>query len=114
MTWFTQICLPLAAAIISFGIGLGVTVERVRTTAHTPALLLAALVSQVVVLPLVAVAASVLTGATASLTLGMLVLAAAPSNVSAPLLTRLARGDVAFSLAFTVLSCLLSGLTIPL
>src|SRR5947207_15478431 len=113
MNWVTQLCLPLVAMIVTFGVGLGVAVDQLAATVRRPRSLLLGLLLSLTVLPALGYLAVITTGGNASILLGIVILAASPSNVACPLLTRLARGDVALSLTLTSVTCVLTALVMP-
>jgi BASS family bile acid:Na+ symporter len=114
MDWITQVCLPLAAILVTFGVGLGVTIGQIRSTFRRPRPLVLGVALHSIALPALAYLAASTTGGDESTVLGLMILAASPSNVASPLLTRLARGDVALSLTLTALTCVLAALVMPL
>jgi bile acid:Na+ symporter, BASS family len=75
---------------------------------------LAGLLTQLVMLPLLAAAVVYAAHGSPTLMLGLVIVAACPGNVSSPLLTKLAHGDVALSLTLVGASSLLSAASIPL
>lgn len=106
--------LPIALAILMFGLGLSLTVEDFRRTARQPLAVGVALVVQVVLLPAVCLGLVLVLGLDPVLGLGMVLLAASPGGTSANLLSHLFRGDVALNITLTAINSVLAVLTLPL
>ena len=108
------IALPLALAFIMFALGVSLTPADFRFALRRPHPLLAGLLSQVVLLPLVAALLIRTFTLPLELAVGVLVLACCPGGVTSNVMTRLARGDVALSISFTALASLITTITLPL
>ncbi len=106
--------LPLALALIMFSLGLGLELRRFTEVLLRPGILLAGLVAQVIVLPLVALAVGTLLPLEPMQAAGLMILAACPGGATAGLLTRLAGGETALSITLSVLTGALAFLTVPL
>ncbi|TXS49094.1 bile acid:sodium symporter family protein [Streptomyces sp. t39] len=106
--------LPIALAIIMFGLGLSLTADDFRRVTRTPKAVLVALVLQVLVLPLVAFGLVSLFGLDPLLAVGVMLLAASPGGTTANLFSHLFRGDVALNITLTAVNSVLAALTIPL
>jgi BASS family bile acid:Na+ symporter len=110
----TTIGLPLALAIIMFGLGLDLTVADFQRVGRAPRAVAVALACQVVVLPLVCFGLVVLFDLPALLGIGMLLLAASPGGTTANLFSHLFRGDVALNITLTAINTVIAVVTLPL
>lgn len=106
--------LPIALAVIMFGLGLDLTVADFRRVARTPKAVTVALVCQVVLLPLVCFGLVVLFDLPALLGIGMMLLAASPGGTTANLFSHLFRGDVALNITLTAINTVIAVVTLPL
>ncbi len=106
--------LPIALAIVMFGLGLSLTVADFARVAREPRAVAAALGTQLVVLPLVCFGLVVLTGLDPVLAVGMMLLAASPGGTTANLFSHLFRGDVALNITLTAVNSVLAVVTLPL
>src|SRR5688572_959308 len=110
----TTVGLPIALAIIMFGLGLGLTVEDFRRIAQHPKAAVVALACQLVLLPLVCFGLVVLFDLPPLLGIGMMLLAASPGGTTANLFSHLFRGDVALNISLTAVNTLIAIGTLPL
>ena len=110
----TTVGLPVALAIIMFGLGLDLTVADFRRVARAPKAVAVALACQVVLLPLVCFGLVVLFDLPALLGIGMLLLAASPGGTTANLFSHLFRGDVALNITLTAINTVIAVVTLPL
>jgi len=106
--------LPIALAVIMFGLGLDLTPNDFRRVVRHPRAVAVALVCQVLVLPLIAFALVSVWGLEPLLAVGFMVLAASPGGTTANLFSHLFRGDVALNITLTALNSVLAILTLPL
>jgi BASS family bile acid:Na+ symporter len=98
--------------MLSLGLGLGPADFR-RVVAQ-PRDFLVGIVSQVVVLPLVALGIVLVWAPTPALAVGLMIIAAAPGGVTSNLLTRYAGGDTALSVTLTAVTSLAAIVTVPI
>jgi BASS family bile acid:Na+ symporter len=110
----TSVGLPVALAIIMFGLGLTLTTEDFRRTARQPRAVGAALAAQVLLLPAVCLGLVLAVGMDPVLAVGMMLLAASPGGTTANLFSHLFRGDVALNITLTAINSVLAVLTLPL
>ncbi|QPN65733.1 bile acid:sodium symporter family protein [Synechococcus sp. CBW1006] len=108
------VALPLALAFIMFTLGMSLTPADFGFSLRRPHPLLAGVLCQVVLLPLVAFLLIRLFSLPGELGVGVLVLACCPGGITSNVMTRLARGDVALSISFTALASLITTITLPL
>lgn len=114
MGFMAEVVLPLALAFIMFALGLGLTGDDFARVARRPKDFAAGLLSQIVLLPLVAFAIVSVWPVAPAIALGVMIVAVAPGGVTSNLLTAFARGDVALSISLTAVVSLFSVVTIPL
>ncbi len=105
---------PICLAIIMFGLGLGLTVQDFLRVIKNPKDFLIGFLSQVILLPIVAIILISLFSLPIEIAMGVMVIAAAPGGVTSNILTKFADGDVALSVTLTAVVSLLSILTVPL
>ncbi|MGY0071602.1 bile acid:sodium symporter family protein [Streptomyces sp. QTS137] len=106
--------LPIALAVIMFGLGLSLTTADFERVARSPKAVLFALTLQIVVLPLLAFGLVKVFGVDPLLAVGVMLLAASPGGTTANLFSHLFRGDVAFNVTLTAINSVLAAVTIPL
>jgi BASS family bile acid:Na+ symporter len=106
--------LPIALAIIMFGLGLSLTTGDFRRVAKSPRAVVVALVLQILVLPLVAFGLVKAFDVDPLLAVGVMLLAASPGGTTANLFSHLFRGDVALNVTLTAINSVLAAVTIPL
>ncbi|TGN66500.1 bile acid:sodium symporter family protein [Nocardioides eburneiflavus] len=110
----TTVGLPLALAIIMFGLGLDLTVGDFKRVGRAPRTVAVALGCQVVLLPAICFGLVVLFDLPALLGIGMLLLAASPGGTTANLFSHLFRGDVALNITLTAINTVIAVVTLPL
>ena len=110
----TQILLPLALFSLMFGLGLSLRAIDFQRLLRRPALLLAGLVGQLILLPLLVFGLLQWAALPGGLALGLMIVALAPGGATSNLLSHLCRADLALSVSLTALSSLVVPLTLPL
>ena len=105
---------PICLAIIMFGLGLGLTAEDFLRVVKNPKDFLIGFLSQVILLPIVAIILISLISLPVEIAMGVMVIAAAPGGVTSNILTKFADGDVALSVTLTAVVSLLSIIIVPL
>ena len=110
----TTVGLPLALAIIMFGLGLDLTVGDFKRVGRAPKAVAVALACQIVLLPTICFGLVVLLDLPALLGIGMLLLAASPGGTTANLFSHLFRGDVALNITLTAINTVVAVVTLPL
>ena len=105
---------PICLAIIMFGLGLGLTAQDFLRVVKNPKDFLIGFLSQVILLPIVAIILISLISLPVEIAMGVMVIAAAPGGVTSNILTKFADGDVALSVTLTAVVSLLSIITVPL
>ena len=106
--------LPIALAIIMFGLGLSLTTADFKRVAKSPKAVAVALVLQVLVLPVIAFGLVSAFDVDPLLAVGVMLLAASPGGTTANLFSHLFRGDVALNVTLTAINSVLAAATIPL
>lgn len=106
--------LPIALAIIMFGLGLSLTVADFRRVVAYPKATLIALVCQILILPAICFALVLAFGLPPVLAVGMMLLAASPGGTTANLYSHLFGGDVALNITLTAINSVLAVITLPL
>jgi bile acid:Na+ symporter, BASS family len=109
----TEIFLPLALFVIMFSLGLGLGLADFRRIAMQPRDFLVGMVSQLVLLPVVAFAIALVWAPVPAFAVGLMIIAAAPGGVTSNLLTRFAGGDTALSVTMTAVTSLAAIVTVP-
>ncbi|SER59555.1 bile acid:Na+ symporter, BASS family [Lentzea xinjiangensis] len=109
-----QIFLPLALALVMFGLGLTLTGADFARVAKYPKAAVIALVCQVLVLPVICLGLVLAFGLEGVLAVGMMLLVASPGGTSANLFSHLAGGDVALNITLTAINSVLAVFTLPL
>ncbi|MGH3456776.1 bile acid:sodium symporter family protein [Aeromicrobium sp.] len=110
----TTVGLPIALAIIMFGLGLSLTADDFRRLRQAPVAVVVALGCQLLLLPAICFGLVVLLDLSPLLGIGMMLLAASPGGTSANLFSHLFRGDVALNVTLTAINTLISIVSLPL
>ncbi len=110
----TTVALPVALAIIMFGLGLDLTFDDFRRVGRHPRAVAVALACQLLLLPAICFGIVLLLDLPPLLAIGMLLLAASPGGTAANLYSHLFRGDVALNITLTAINSVISILTLPL
>ena len=106
--------LPIALAVIMFGLGLGLSGEDFRRVGQRPKAIAVALACQLVLLPAVCFGLVVLADLPPVLGIGMMLLAASPGGTTANLMSHLFHGDVALNISLTAVNSIISIVTLPI
>ena len=105
--------LPIALAVIMFGLGLSLTVADFGRVARHPKAVTIALVCQLLLLPVIAFGLVKLFGLDPLLAVGMMLLAASPGGTTANLFSHLFHGDVALNVTLTAVNSVIAVVTLP-
>ena len=114
MNYITDVILPLALAFIMFTLGLGLSLADFIQIIKNPKNFFIGLISQLFFLPIVAIAITMIWSLPTEITIGLILIAAAPGGVTSNILTSFAKGDVALSISLTAVMSLLSVISIPI
>ncbi len=109
----TTVGLPLALAIIMFGLGLDLTIADFKRVGRAPKAVAVALGCQILLLPAICFGLVVLFDLPALLGIGMMLLAASPGGTTANLFSHLFRGDVALNITLTAINTVIAVVTLP-
>ena len=110
----TTVMLPLALAIVMFGLGLSLTWDDFARIRRQPRPVLIALTCQLVLLPAVCFGLVLAFGLPPMLAVGMMLLAASPGGTTANLYSHLFRGDVALNITLTAINSVIAVVSLPL
>lgn len=113
-SFFTEIFLPVALAIIMLGMGLSLIPQDFLRVFKYPKAVTVGLLSQLIVLPLIGFAIAKLVPMPNFIAVGLVILALCPGGVTSNLMTYFAKGDVALSITLTALSSVITVVTIPI
>ncbi|MGW4477455.1 bile acid:sodium symporter family protein [Rhodococcus triatomae] len=105
--------LPIALAIIMFGLGLSLVPADFARVVRHPKAVAVALVCQLLVLPAAAFGLVVAFDLSPVLAVGMMLLAASPGGTTANLFSHLFRGDVALNVTLTAVNSVIAVVTLP-
>ena len=105
---------PIALALIMLGLGLGLTIQDFTRVVKTPKDFMVGLISQLLILPIIAFILIKFLGTSPEIALGVMIIAAAPGGITSNILTKFADGDVALSISLTAVISIISIVTVPL
>jgi len=105
---------PIVLAIIMLGLGLGLSVKDFTRILRNPGDFFVGFISQLVILPIIALVVALILNLSAPLAVGLMIIAAAPGGVTSNVLTKFADGDVALSISLTAIVSLISIISVPL
>ena len=110
----TTVFLPIALAIVMFGLGLSLTVADFTRVVRYPKATIVALGCQILILPGLCLGLVLLFDLEPTLAVGMMLLAASPGGTTANLFSHLAKGDVALNITLTAVNSVLAVVTLPI
>lgn len=113
-TLITNVLLPIALAIIMFGLGLSLTTKDFSRILQYPKSIVLGLICQVIILPLIAVFICLFFDLNATLALGVMILAASPGGPTANLYSHFAKGNVALNITLTATNSIFAIFSLPL
>lgn len=109
-----DIFLPLSLVFIMFTLGLGLTINDFKNIIREPKAFGVGILNQMIILPVVAFFIVSLSGLTAEMAVGMMILACCPGGVTSNMITKLAKGDTALSISYTAVMSIATVVTLPL
>ena len=109
-----SVLLPVALAVVMFGLGLSLTTADFIRVRNHPAAVLIALACQLILLPVICFGLVLLFDLPPLLAVGMMLLAASPGGTTANLFSHVFRGDVALNITLTAVNSVLAVATLPL
>lgn len=113
-SFLTQVILPLALALIMFGMGLSLTKHDFIELGKEPKAILVGLFGQLLLLPILAYGVAILFRLDQHLAIGMMIVAACPGGTSSNIISQLARANLALSVSLTAVTTLVCVFTTPL
>ena len=105
---------PIILALIMLGLGLGLKIQDFTRVLKTPRDFFVGFVSQLIILPLIAYLLIIILKTPPEISIGVMIIAAAPGGVTSNILTKFANGDVALSITLTAVISLISIITVPI
>ncbi|MBF0380285.1 MAG: bile acid:sodium symporter family protein [Magnetococcales bacterium] len=106
--------LPIGLAFIMLSMGMELKIADFKRLLLQPKAVFVGVVSQVLLLPLLAFTLVAIWSLEPLLSLGLIIAAASPGGVTSNMLTRLAHGDAALSITLTAFVSLAAMITLPL
>ena len=104
---------PIALALIMLGLGLGLSIKDFTRVLRNPNDFVVGFICQLILLPVVAYILILILKLPLEISLGLMIIAAAPGGVTSNVLTKFANGDVALSISLTAIMSLLSIISVP-
>lgn len=111
---FSEIFLPITLAVITLGMGLSLTNRDFRNIFVRPRAVVTGLISQMLLLPLLAFFIATISGIDPLYKVGLMIIAACPGGATSNLVTYLLRGNVALSISMTAINSVITLITIPM
>jgi len=109
----TEVILPLALALIMFGMGLGLTTNDFTRLFKSPLAIVMGLIGQLVAMPLLALGLCYLLNLPTPIAIGLMILAACPGGTMSNVVSQLAKANLALSVSLTAVSTAISIITTP-
>ncbi|GAA59108.1 bile acid:Na+ symporter, BASS family [Pseudoalteromonas sp. BSi20652] len=109
----TEVILPLALALIMFGMGLGLTINDFTRLFKSPLAIVMGLIGQLVAMPLLALGLCYLMNLPTPIAIGLMILAACPGGTMSNVVSQLAKANLALSVSLTAASTAISIVTTP-
>lgn len=109
----TLVVLPAALFIIMLGMGMSLKLMDFKMVLVKPKAVLLGIITQMLLLPLLAYAVVLAFGMTGALAVGMMILALCPGGTTSNLFTYFAKGDVALSVTLTSVVSIMAPFTVP-
>ncbi len=109
----TEVILPLALALIMFGMGLGLTTTDFTRLFKSPLAIVMGLMGQLVAMPLLALGLCYLLNLPTPIAIGLMILAACPGGTMSNVVSQLAKANLALSVSLTAASTAISIVTTP-
>tara|TARA_Y100001935_G_scaffold255626_1_gene270153 strand:+ start:6383 stop:7228 length:846 start_codon:yes stop_codon:yes gene_type:complete len=104
---------PIILALIMFALGLGLSIDDFKRVLKFPKDFLVGITFQIVILPIVAFIIVMTLDLSLPISIGLMIIAAAPGGVTSNALTKFANGDVALSVSLTAVTSLISIVSVP-
>ncbi|MBR6016814.1 MAG: bile acid:sodium symporter [Prevotella sp.] len=107
------IVLPILT-LLMFDLGLVLKLADFKLFLHRPKSILAGLIGQIILLPIIAWAVGTIFGLSPLFFIGIMLVACSPGGSSSNVFSMLARGDVALSVSLTAFSSIITLFTVPM
>jgi BASS family bile acid:Na+ symporter len=114
IAFVTTVFVPLALMLIMFSLGLTLALRDFALLARNARTVVAGLLGQLILMPLLALGVGILFRLPPELALGLFILGISPAGTTSNALTFVGRGNVALAVVLTALSSLITVFTIPL
>ena len=111
---FSDLFLPATLIIITFGLGLSISIQDVKNIILKPRNILIGLLSQMILLPVIAFLIAWITDLEPAYSVGLIIISICPGGATSNLVNYLLRGNVALSLSITVIHGFITTINIPL
>lgn len=112
-TLFGQSVINILLGIIMFGMGMTLSLDDFRVVLKRPLDILKGTAAQFIIMPLIAVTLSMVFGLEEALMVGVVLVGTCPGGTSSNVISYMAGGDVALSVAMTTVSTLLAPVLTP-
>lgn len=113
-TIFSDVLLPVTLIVITFGLGLSITLQDIRNIILEPKNIIIGVLSQMILLPVIAFLIARITGLGPEYSVGLVLIAICPGGVTSNLVNFMIRANVALSMSITVVHGLITTINIPL
>jgi len=110
----TAVFLPLALGIIMLGMGMTLTSADFKRIVVYPKAVVAGIICQMLLLPLMGFAVAVSFNMAPELSVGIMLLALCPGGATSNIISHLAKADLALSITLTAISSVVTNFTIPI
>lgn len=110
---FSEIFLPITLGIITMGMGLSLGERDFRNIFTHPRAVTTGLISQMLLLPLIAFFIASLSNIDPLFKVGLMIIAACPGGATSNLVTYMLRGNVALSISMTAINSVITLITLP-
>lgn len=114
MNFFGDYALPVVLFIIMVGIGLSTKMADFKALVKYPKAAILGIISQIILLPIIALFLGWVFDYNAEVTLGLLLLSLCPSGTGSNIITKMVGGNLALSVSLTTVSNFKSLITVPL
>lgn len=111
---FSNVFLPATLAVITFGLGLSITLRDIRNIVLHPRNIIIGLLSQMILLPVIAFLIAWVTGLEPEYSVGLIIISVCPGGATSNLVNYMLRGNVALSLSITIVHGLITTIKIPI
>lgn len=114
MNFFGDNVLPVVLFLIMIGIGFSTRLDDFKSLIKFPKAAILGILSQLFILPLIALGIGWSLDYSKEVTLGLLLLSLCPSGTGSNIITKMVKGNLALSVSLTTISSFKSLITIPL